>query len=620
MHRSKALLARLVPAAVSVLAGLAPTLLGPVAAARPGVDPVGGWPVRPEPEVLRGFDPPSDPYGPGHRGVDLSGTVGQAMHSALAGTVTYAGLLAGRGVIVVSHGLTRTTYEPVAASVRVGHAVAQGDRIGALELAGSHCFPAACLHWGWLRGDDYLEPLDLVGHQQRAPAPALRRAAADPGGRLPDCPSRVRGLPAAARPVPGRRGAGHPCPVALTSSGRIRPVPARQTRATRILLLIGIVVLAFNLRPAAVSVGPVLHDISSALAMTPTSAGVLTSLPVLAFAVFGALAPRIARTLGVHRTSFLALIGVVFGLALRSLTNSVPLFLLLSVVALGGMATANVLLPSLVKLHFPDRIGLLTSIYTTALAVGLTLASILTVPLSSALGSWRWGLMAWAVTAAVAALPWIGLVGHDQALEDRPRTVTLSDVARTRLGWAMALCFGLQSLQAYAVFGWFAQLYRDAGFSSATAGLLLGMITGISIPVAFVAPGLAARMPNQTWLFLGLLATYAAGYVGLLVAPAAGAWLWAALVGIGTGVFPVVLTLIGLRARTEGGTAALSGFTQSVGYLVSAIGPFGMGYLYEHTGGWNVPLICLLVLLVPLAAVSVYVSRPQHLENLLVRA
>ena len=306
------------------------------------------------------------------------------------------------------------------------------------------------------------------------------------------------------------------------------------------MLLVGIVVLAFNLRPAAVSVGPVLHDVSSALDMTPTSAGVLTSLPVLAFAVFGALAPRIARTLGVHRASFVALLAVVAGLALRSLTNSVPVFLLLSVLALGGMATANVLLPSLIKLHFPDRIGLLTSIYTTALAVGLTLSLGLTVPLSDAFGSWRWGLLAWAVTAVIAAMPWLGLLSHDQALEESPRRVTLSDVARTRLGRAMALCFGLQSLQAYAVFGWFAQLYRDAGFSSATAGLLLGVISGISIPVAFVLPGLAARMANQAWLFAGLLASYAVGYVGLLIAPAAGAWLWAALVGIGTGVFPVV--------------------------------------------------------------------------------
>jgi murein DD-endopeptidase MepM/ murein hydrolase activator NlpD len=163
VHRIR--VSALVPLLASVVFALAPT--GPAAALElPRVDPVGEWPLRPEPDVVRGFDPPSDPFGAGHRGVDLSGAVGQSVHSSLTGTVTYAGLLAGRGVIVVNHGSTRTTYEPVAAAVRVGEAVAQGDRIGTLELAGSHCFPSACLHWGWLRGDVYLNPLDLVGHQR----------------------------------------------------------------------------------------------------------------------------------------------------------------------------------------------------------------------------------------------------------------------------------------------------------------------------------------------------------------------------------------------------------------------------------------------------------------------
>ncbi len=155
----------LVPVVLSVVFALA--LAGRAAALEvPQADPVGVWPLRPVPDVVRGFDPPTDPFGPGHRGVDLAGAIGQPVRSALAGTVTYAGLLAGRGVIVVNHGPTRTTYEPVAALVRVGDAVAQGERIGNLELAGSHCFPAACLHWGWLRGEVYLNPLDLVGHER----------------------------------------------------------------------------------------------------------------------------------------------------------------------------------------------------------------------------------------------------------------------------------------------------------------------------------------------------------------------------------------------------------------------------------------------------------------------
>jgi murein DD-endopeptidase MepM/ murein hydrolase activator NlpD len=124
---------------------------------------VGVWPLRPTPEVAAGFDPPSSAWGAGHRGVDLVGAPGQVVHSALAGEVSFAGTLAGRGVVVVDHGDTRTTYEPVTAEAEVGDAVAAGGRIGVLQLAGSHCFPRACLHWGWLRGTTYLDPLGLVG-------------------------------------------------------------------------------------------------------------------------------------------------------------------------------------------------------------------------------------------------------------------------------------------------------------------------------------------------------------------------------------------------------------------------------------------------------------------------
>ena len=390
---------------------------------------------------------------------------------------------------------------------------------------------------------------------------------------------------------------------------------ATETRAQRLLVVLGIVVLAFNLRPAAVSVGPVLDEITVGLGMSPITAGVLTTLPVLAFALFGGLAPWFARVIGVHRVTLLALVAVVVGLGMRARTEHVVLFLLLSLLGLAGMATANVLLPSLVKLHFPERVGLLTSIYTTALAVGLTLASVLTVPLSDAYGSWRWGLFAWAVVALVAALPWLALVRHDQSPEDRPHSISFAAVARTRLGWGMALFFGFQSLQAYAVFGWFAMVYRDAGFSPGTAGLLLGVITAMSIPLSFLLPTWTARMHSQTWLIVGLVLLYPVGYIGLILAPVGGAWLWAAVIGTAASVFPVVLTMIGLRARTSEGTAALSGFTQSVGYLIAAVGPFGMGVLYDLTASWTVPLVALSVLVVPQLLAGLYVSRPSYIED-----
>ncbi|HET9859249.1 MAG TPA: MFS transporter [Nocardioidaceae bacterium] len=397
----------------------------------------------------------------------------------------------------------------------------------------------------------------------------------------------------------------------------INPAAHEDTRAEKILVVIGIVVLAFNLRPAAVSVGPVLDELTSGLGMTPTTAGVLTTLPVLAFAAFGAIAPWLARRVGVHRVTLVSLAAVVVGLGVRSRVDNVPIFLLLSLLGLAGMATANVLLPSLVKLHFPHRVGLLTSIYSTALAVGLTAASVLTVPIAQQFDAdgWRWGLFAWAVTALVAALPWIALIRHDRTPPEVAHTVTLGDVARTRLGWAMAGFFGLQSLQAYSIFGWFAQVYRDAGFSATTAGILLGVITAMSIPLSFWVPSMAARMQNQSWLVVGLLACYPVGYLGLIFAPVAGAWLWAVAVGTGAATFPLILTLIGLRARTSAGTAALSGFTQSVGYLIAAIGPFGVGVLYDLTGGWTVPLTALLVLAVPQLVIGLVVSRPSYIED-----
>ena len=392
-------------------------------------------------------------------------------------------------------------------------------------------------------------------------------------------------------------------------------------RTSRRLILLAILALSFNLRPAAVSVGPVLEEVRLGLSMSRGTAGVLTALPALAFAGFGAVAPWAARVVGLHRVTLVALLGVVAGLGGRAVTGSVSAFLVLSVVALAGMAVANVLLPSLVKLHYPDRVGFLSTAYTTALAVGLTLASVLTVPVAQAAGTWRWGLGAWALTALVAALPWLGLLRHD-AHPDRPGgrggRLSMRAVARTRLGWLMAFAFGVQSMQAYTVFGWFAQLYRDAGFSPTTAGLLLGVITATSIPVSLWVPAAAARREDQTRMMLGLVACLPLGYLGLLLAPGASigvALLWALLVGVGQGTFPLILTLIGLRTRTAEGTAALSGFTQAVGYLLAATAPALVGLMYDATGGWTATLVLLVGLSAVLAALGPLVCKPVLLED-----
>ena len=382
-----------------------------------------------------------------------------------------------------------------------------------------------------------------------------------------------------------------------------------------LLMLLGMVLLALNLRPAAVSVGPVLAEVRQGLGMSTVAAGLLTSMPVLAFAVFGALAPWLARLVGVHRVTLGALIAVAAGLAGRAAVGHEPAFLALSMLALAGMAMANVLLPSLVKLHFPDRIGRVTSIYTTALAIGLTAAITLTVPVADAFGGWRAGLASWALVAAVAAVPWLGLVAHDRHLDGPAHTIRFADVARTRLGLAMALFFGLQSLQAYAVFGWFAQLWRDHGYSAGQAGLLVGLVAAVSIPLSLWIPAAAARREDQRGLLLAVMGCYPVGYVGLMIAPHDLAVLWALLVGIGAVTFPIVLTLIGLRSRTPAGTAALSGLTQSLGYLIAVVGPFAVGAIYDASGGWTWPLALLTALTIPQIAVGMYVGRPAYIED-----
>lgn len=381
------------------------------------------------------------------------------------------------------------------------------------------------------------------------------------------------------------------------------------------LLLIGIVLLASNLRPAAVSVGPVLAEVTAGLRMSSASAGLLTSLPVLAFAVFGAVAPWAARRVGLHKVTLVSLLCVVLGLAGRAVVDQASWFLALSMLALAGMATANVLLPSLVKLHFPDRIGPVTAIYSTALAVGLTASLTLTVPIADAFGGWRYGLGAWAVVALLAALPWLRLVAQDQQMDPARQGISLVRVARTPLGLAMALFFGFQSLQAYSIFGWFAQLWRDAGYSPTVAGGLVGLVAAVSIPLSLWLPAAAARRRDQRGLLLAVMACYPVAYLGLMIAPYSLAVLWAILVGIGACTFPLILTMIGLRSRTPSGTAALSGFTQSAGYLLAAIGPFTVGALYHGSDGWTAPLVFLLVLTVPQLAVGLYAARPLVIED-----
>jgi CP family cyanate transporter-like MFS transporter len=388
--------------------------------------------------------------------------------------------------------------------------------------------------------------------------------------------------------------------------------------------LVGIMLVALNLRAAITSLGAVLDEVREGLHMNGAVAGIITTLPAVSFAVFGVVTPWLARRVAHARVLVGTMAVLAAGQVLRVTTDSPAVFVATSVLALGGIAVANVLLPGLVKQYFPDRVGLVTGAYTMSLIAGASLAAAAAVPIAHAAGGWRAGLGGWAVLAVVAMLPWLPAALRRGGADVGSAAAATSGAAapgpsvrpaRTRLGWAMAIYFGAQALSAYALMGWLAQLFRDSGYSPQTAGLLLAGVTAIGVPVALLMPTLAARRADQRSWVLVLSAALAVGFVGLAVAPHAGAVLWVALIGFGQAAFPLALGMIGMRARTSQGTVALSAFAQSIGYLIAALGPFVVGVLYEASGGWRLPIGFLLAALVVQTAAGLAAARPRFIED-----
>ncbi|MEU3773803.1 MFS transporter [Streptomyces sp. NPDC032472] len=404
------------------------------------------------------------------------------------------------------------------------------------------------------------------------------------------------------------------------------------------VLVVGIVLAALNLRPAITSLGALFEEVRDGLGMSGTVAGVITSVPALCFAVFGVTAPRLSRRFGPAAVVCAGMAAVAAGLLIRPFTHGAAGFLAASALSLAGIALTNVLLPVIVKRWFPDRVGTMTGLYSMALAVGTSLAAAATVPLTSALGgSWRTGLLVWAVLAVAAVAPWLpvavsvrreqraGGAGGGGASTDGTAAAEAApagaapaagpSVVRSRTAWALAGYFGLQATGAYITMGWLPQIFRDAGVSASTAGVLLAVTMVMGVPLAFVIPNLAGRMRHQGAIAAGLGVFGLVGYSGLHFAPAAGAWAWALLLGISNCAFPLAITMIGLRARTPGGVVRLSAFAQSIGYLVSIPGPLLIGALYQHSGGWDLPLTLMTCLLVPQIALGVLAGRDRTIED-----
>ncbi|UXH39142.1 CynX/NimT family MFS transporter [Pseudomonas promysalinigenes] len=351
------------------------------------------------------------------------------------------------------------------------------------------------------------------------------------------------------------------------------------------LLLLGLVLVALNLRPALSSMAPVLNQVTAGLGLSASAAGLLTTLPVLCLGLFAPLAPALARRLGSERV----ILGILFTLALAILVRSamgVAGVFIGSLMAGASIGIIGVLLPGIVKRDFPQHAGTLTGVYTMALCLGAAMAAGATVPLTQYFGdSWALGLGFWMIPALLAMLVWLPQARQGHGLHKVSYRVR--GLWRDRLAWQVTLYMGLQSSLAYIVFGWLPSILIGRGLSPTEAGLVLSGSVIVQLVSSLSAPWLATRGKDQRLAIVIVMLVTLAGLFGCLYAPISGLWGWAVLLGLGQGgTFALALTLIVLRSRDAHVAANLSSMAQGVGYTVASMGPFAVGLVHDLTGGW----------------------------------
>jgi CP family cyanate transporter-like MFS transporter len=390
---------------------------------------------------------------------------------------------------------------------------------------------------------------------------------------------------------------------------------AKKLATGSFLLVAAIFLISMNLRPAITGVGPVLEFIRADTGLSALLAGVLTSIPLAAFAFMSPWAAAIGGKLGVERAIFIALIVLAAGVLLRSAPSLVALYAG-SILLAAAIAVGNVLVPGLIKRDFPDKVGLMTSVYATTLASFASLSSGIAVPLANALpGGWRASLAVWFVPAIMTALILLPLLKNATKPLAAPGTKAEQSVWRSKLGWNVTLFMGLQSMSFYTVLSWLSSILQDQGYSPISAGWIVAMFPALGIPVGFVFPLMMSRFKDQRALSAFWSLIMLAGYVGLILLPQFTVF-WIIVSGIALGFcFPLALAFFALRASDARQAAALSGMAQSVGYGIAAAGPVLFGALHDLTHGWVVALWMLVICAAFQAAVGWSAGRKAHVGD-----
>ena len=415
----------------------------------------------------------------------------------------------------------------------------------------------------------------------------------------------------------------------------------RSPMAGRLLSFLGILLCAFSLRSAVASLSPVLDHVAADFTVPTAVIGLIGTAPPVCFAIFGLCAPLLERRIGIEGSTAVALAAIAAGLVLRGFANDATALLVTTGVIFAGVGMGNILIPPLVKKYFPDRMGMMLTLYTTAISVSTFLPPLVAVPVADAAG-WRISLGVWGVFAIAGVIPWIVMMatgrtaGHPQAIpaaasddsaDVAPMTgpiavaTTSSRVfarlLRLPLAWAIAVVFSTSSIMAYVFFAWFPSMVVDiVGVSAIEAGLLLSLFAVMSLPASLLVPVLVVRFGATLPVYLVGSAAGLLGVAGLAFwSNPVTVWLWTGLFGLVGVMFPLALVLISIRSRTPESAVALSSFVQSAGYVIAATFPLVIGILHEATMSWTVPLLVIAGVLVVSIPFGIIASRPRTVEE-----
>lgn len=380
------------------------------------------------------------------------------------------------------------------------------------------------------------------------------------------------------------------------------------------LLFLGIIFVSFNLRPAITSVGPLVGFIREDTGISNSFAGLLTTLPLLAFAAISPFAPKIAKKIGSERSILLGLILLGSGILIRTIGFLTPIYIGTILVGI-GIAICNVLLPGIVKLKFPGKVGLLTGCYTLSMAFWAGIAPGLSVPLAEKLHlGWEMSLGIWIILLILAIAIWLPQILYHQEAPPTAAKLTTSSIWGSPIAWQVTVFMGLQSMIYFSLTAWLPEILQSQGISVSTSGWMVSLMQFSGLPANFFIPILADRLPNQKGIALGIGFFCLSGLICLLIGgnPII-LTIGVILIGIALGAaISHALTLISLRAANVNQAATLSGMAQSIGYVLAAIGPFLLGYLFDLYANWTLPLIILAMVSILFTIAGIGAGRNQY--------